>query len=248
MFEIIKNKINEIKRQKEEEIVHEKVSNYFSQIRRTINYDLKMSKQFDDNIWLWDTNRFVDQFAQEIKDHHLKMHMVEGGLVEYIMFVKWLSVRLKMINDETITKLIQEYVKYGIKHYDVKIFGREITKYYNSPVYPIMIFDTYCREKYGRFNWFDVHDEKAEFLDIYNPYYSPLFDADIPGVPEIKIIDNGSDIIFEPMKIPADDASPEEIENWFDEIDKEFRSELSKEELNELDEILRRFENDASNR
>ena len=88
MFKNIKYKIQEIKGQKEAEIVRKKVDNYYSQMRRTINYDLKMSKQFEDNIWLWDTNRFVDQFAQEIADHNLSVHMIEGGMAEYIMFIK----------------------------------------------------------------------------------------------------------------------------------------------------------------
>ena len=253
MFKNIKYKIQEIKGQKEAEIVRKKVDNYYNQMRRTINYDLKMSKQFEDNIWLWDTNRFVDQFAQEIADHNLSVHMIEGGMAEYIMFIKWLSVRLKMINDDTITKLIQEYVKYGIKHYDTVLFGREIIKFRDLPVYPVMIYNAYIRNKYGRFNWFDKYDENAEFLELYNPYYSPSIDIKLPGIPEIEIIDNGNDIIFKKEEKPADDAPREEIEKWLKESWEKFKKELDEdmpeEILKEEEEIMRRFreDNDTNN-
>jgi len=245
MFKNIKYKIQEIKGQKEAEIVRKKVDNYYSQMRRTINYDLKMSKQFEDNIWLWDTNRFVDQFAQEIADHNLSVHMIEGGMAEYIMFVKWLSARLKIINDDTITGLIQEYVKYGIKHYDTVLFGREIIKFRDLPVYPVMIYDAYIRNKYGRFNWLDKYDENAEFLEIYNPYYSPSIDIKLPGIPEIKIINNGEDIVFEKMQLPSDDASPEEIEKWFNKIEQELNEDMPEEILKEEEEIMRSFREDG---
>ena len=89
MFEFVK-KIQEEKRiQKEEEITRKKIENYYAQMNRTIKYDIKMSKQSDDGIWLWDTERFVDQFMQEVKDHNLEVDMRNCNFGEFIMFIKW---------------------------------------------------------------------------------------------------------------------------------------------------------------
>ncbi len=225
---------------------------YQKKIHRALNYDLKMSKQFEDNVWLWDTNRFLDQFTAEIQEHKIEVSYSSdfSSFATYIIFVKWLSCTLKRTGDEEIIKLIQEYVKYGIKHYDAVVCGRPIIKYFNYPIYPLMIYDAWYRKKYGTKQFFDIYDENAEIIDYFNAYYEPSFDINMPGVPEIKIIDNGNDIVFEKMQLPPDDASPEEIEKWLKESWEKFKKELDEdmpeEILKEEQEIMRRFEEDAN--
>lgn len=202
-------------------------------VTHTIEYDLKMSKNFNDNIWLWDTSAFVDQAMEEAKE--LKISLFRTNLVQYIRYLKWLSVRLKMIGDDKITELIQEYVKYGIKHYDAVLYGTKIIEFRNG-LFPELILDAYCQNKYGHTHPDWLYNPKDEFVNYYHSIFKPkyIFEKEFSHLSE-----DGTQIIQkEREEFPY--KTREEEKAFIDRELEKMLNSMTKEERAIYDEMMER--------